>query len=972
MAMGGDSFFAMPNSQTMPNAGANNFKTGTVPTVAAINMAKAAKKHFLGMPAPLGYVAGVGRGATGFTTRSDIGPARQDGELVPADRHDENRHDEMKEIKRKKRHGNDKPPEEEVDLNESNYDEFAGYGGSLFGKDPYEKDDEEADLIYQAVDERMEEKRKQYRETREAAEIEKYRQERPKIQQQFSDLKRELTKVSEDEWLNIPDVGDARNRKQRLAGLREKYTPMSDRMLAEGMGAGTTTSIDPSSGLASALPGTQSSLGMLTPTGDLDLRKIGQARNTLMDLKLKQTSDSVSGQTVVDPKGYLTDLQSMIPTHGGDINDVKKARLLLKSVRETNPNHPPGWIASARLEEVTGKIQAARNLIMKGTEVCPRSEDMWLEAARMQPPDVAKAVVARAVIEVPNAVKLWVKAADLEQELKAKKRVFRKSLEQIPNSVRLWKGAVELEEPEDARILLSRAVECCPTSTELWLALARLETYDNARKVLNKARENIPTDRGIWITAAKLEEANGNEVMVTKIIDRAIQSLSSNGVEINKELWMKDAMDTEKSGSIQTCQAVIKAVIGVGVDEEDRKHTWLEDADVCINQQAFECARAIFGHALSVFPSKKSIWLRAAYFEKAHGTRQSLEALLQRAVTYCPQAEVLWLMGAKSKWMADDVPAARNILSLAFQANPNSEEIWLAAIKLESENNEYTRARRLLARARESAPTSRVFMKSAKLEWGLTRLEEALGLIEEGLKLFPDAEKLWMMKGQMELELGRRESAKATYAEGVKKCTGCVPMWGLAAELELSDGNVTKARSTIEKARLRNPQHPDLWLKAVRIEWDSGNKDQAQALLARAIQECPTAGLLWAEAIIMEPKPRRKTKSVDALKKCEHDPHVLLAVAKLFWADRKIQKSREWFTRTVKLEPDLGDGWINFYKFELLHGNGEQQEDMKKRCILAEPKHGELWCRYSKDIRHWREKTEFFLLMAANDLQQPT
>ena len=96
---------------------------------------------------------------------------------------------------------------------------------------------------------------------------------------------------------------------------------------------------------------------MLTPTGQLDLRKIGEARNTLMDLKLKQTSDSVSGQTVVDPKGYLTDLQSMIPTYGGDINDVKKARLLLKSVRETNPNHPPAWIASARLEEVTGKVQ---------------------------------------------------------------------------------------------------------------------------------------------------------------------------------------------------------------------------------------------------------------------------------------------------------------------------------------------------------------------------------------------------------------------------------------------------------------------------------------------------------------------------------------------------------------------------------------------------------------------------------------
>jgi len=56
--------------------------------------------------------------------------------------------------------------------------------------------------------------------------------------------------------------------------------------------------------------------------GEIDMKKIGQARNTLMNIKLTQVSDSVSGQTVVDPKGYLTDLQSMIPTHGGDIKYV--------------------------------------------------------------------------------------------------------------------------------------------------------------------------------------------------------------------------------------------------------------------------------------------------------------------------------------------------------------------------------------------------------------------------------------------------------------------------------------------------------------------------------------------------------------------------------------------------------------------------------------------------------------------------
>lgn len=72
----------------------------------------------------------------------------------------------------------------------------------------------------------------------------------------------------------------------------------------------------------------------------------------------------------------------------------------------------------------------------------------------------------------------------------------------------------------------------------------------------------------------------------------------------------------------------------------------------CTAHEAYECARAIYSHLLTTFPTKKNIWLRAAYFEKNYGTRESLETLLQKAVSYCPNAEVLWLMGAKSKWLA--------------------------------------------------------------------------------------------------------------------------------------------------------------------------------------------------------------------------------------------------------------------------------------------------------------------------------
>jgi len=43
-----------------------------------------------------------------------------------------------------------------------------------------------------------------------------------------------------------------------------------------------------------------------------------------------------------------------------------------------------------------------------------------------QPGDQAKAVVAQAVRQLPQSVRVWMKAAALEVEIKAKKKVFRK------------------------------------------------------------------------------------------------------------------------------------------------------------------------------------------------------------------------------------------------------------------------------------------------------------------------------------------------------------------------------------------------------------------------------------------------------------------------------------------------------------------------------------------------------------------
>ena len=142
------------------------------------------QQPFLGMPMPLGYMPGLGRGATGFSTRSDIGPAHNANDSM------DNWHAPLgKRTVGDQMEKNQTADGDDGDLDDTNYDEFSGYAGSLFSSGPYETDDEEADAIYAVLCKRMDERRKERREQREKEEIEKYRRERPKIQQQFSDLK---------------------------------------------------------------------------------------------------------------------------------------------------------------------------------------------------------------------------------------------------------------------------------------------------------------------------------------------------------------------------------------------------------------------------------------------------------------------------------------------------------------------------------------------------------------------------------------------------------------------------------------------------------------------------------------------------------------------------------------------------------------------------------------------------------------
>ncbi|KAF3006138.1 hypothetical protein E8E14_005700 [Neopestalotiopsis sp. 37M] len=922
------------------------------------------RRDFLNMPAPENYVAGLGRGATGFTTRSDLGPAREG----PSE-------DQIKEALAKRAAalgfgdaaGAKKGDDDDNDEAERYQDPDNEVG--LFAGGVYDKDDDEADRIYREVDEKMDRRRKIRREAREKAEREEYERNNPKIQQQFVDLKRALGAVTDDEWANLPEVGDltGKNRRAREA-RRQRFYAVPDSVLAAASTAGELGSTVADGADTSTSDGQD---GTMT-----NFAKIGEARDKVLQVRLDQASESgASGSsTSIDPKGYLTSLaKSSLPEGAPQVSDVNRVRELLDSVIKTNPTNGPGWIAAARLEELAGKIVAARNLIARGCKQCPKNEDVWLESIRLNDKHNAKIIAAQAIQQNNRSVRLWVEAMKLETDSRSKKRVIRHALDHIPESEALWKEAVNLEEDEeDARLLLAKATELIPLSVDLWLALARLETPENAQKVLNRARKSCPTSHEIWIAAARLQEQLGNAHKLN-VMKRAVQVLAKESAMPKREEWITEAEKCEEEGADITCGLIIQETLGWGLDEDDdRKDTWIEDARGSVNRGKYVTARAIYAYALRVFPTSKTLWLAAADLERNHGSKDELWQVLEKAVNACPRSEVLWMMLAKEKWQAGEIDNARRVLGRAFKQNPNNEDIWLAAVKLEAENGQVDQARKLLETARGEAPTDRVWMKSAAFERTLGNTEVALDLVNQALQHFPAFAKLWMMKGQIyDIDLDKPLQAREAYATGVKACPKSVPLWLLYSRLEEKLGQLPKARSVLDRARLAVPKNAELWCESVRIERRAGNNKQAETLMERALRDVPkpSQGPLWSEKIWhLTARPQRKPRALEAIKEVDNDPTLLVAVARIFWGERKLDKAQNWFEKALVRDPELGDTWAWYYKFLVEHGTEEKRAEVVSKCISVEPRYGETWTSIAKSPKNTRKGAEEVLKLVAAQL----
>ncbi|KAH3668701.1 hypothetical protein OGAPHI_002455 [Ogataea philodendri] len=867
------------------------------------------RRSFLDQEPPPGYIAGLGRGATGFTTQADLGTVRR----LPAGSFASD---------------DDKDDGDQDRFLDADQDEAGVFGG-------LRDDDDDADQIYDAIEQKLQQKKARAAKRARSAVVDSdgrvqaqdisIGQSIQTIGEEFKDYKQQLAEVSTDEWLNLPESGDFTKRNKRARKElqeRQRFYRNSDLVSVSGP-AGTAN--------------------VTNEDDDVDLTGVSVAKEKVLAGQLMNVQEQ-SAVVSVDADEYLASLAQSGDRIATEIGDYAKTRALFAKMREANPRRPDTWIASARLEFEAKRFRRARELIQEGCERCPKSEEAWLVNIEMNKQDVGvcKVIVAQAVRFNARSLRLWLCAASLETDSVSKKRIVKKALEFLPACAELWLEVVKYE-PDTAMAvrMLQKAVELVPESVSLWLKYAEL---GKTRQVLEQALTKVaPGDAHvIWVELAKFEEIHTeNEVKVTRLVERCFASTA-----LDREKWLGIALECEQKNLPLVARAIVFNSMSLGVPETDKLEFWRADA----LERSPELAKSMFMYITANYPDDTASWMDFIRLEKQLKDYEQLYVVYEMATRAIPTNKLFYLMYAKDKWKLDgDVQKARDVINEGLEAIPDCEDLWFALIRLQDTNearNTYAKCR-----ARLGKLSARVWYKSVTFERQSNDPVAAKKLAETGLALFPKEQKLHLQLGQIMEEQNELAEAAEAYYKGTFACVQADLLWVHLARVHEKQGNLIKARSVLDQALIASPDSDLVYLERVLLEERANNRSQAERILAAALKRLGTSAVLWRQNILFAKKTHRKNLYGAALNATNDSPVVILAIARDMWVSGKIAKAKQFFDACYDQDPGYGDYYMEYYAFLRKHGTKAEIAELERRFVEHDPHSGERWCAVMKDVR---------------------
>ncbi|GMM44860.1 U4/U6-U5 snRNP complex subunit [Pichia kluyveri] len=897
---------------------------------------------FLDQEPPPGYIAGIGRGATGFGTTNNF-QISQNLPITTYEKIDDN---------------ND-------DSNNGQFDDVSsGNYRQILSKT--EQENIEADKIYNEVEQHLQNQRNKKLKRKnddinddddETNDIDKnsLAYSLKEISNQFQDVKEELATISEEQWLNLPESGDFTRRNKRLRNelqQQQRFYRNSDRITLDLQNTGATDfslsndneEIDNDT-IKDDLKDNNNN-NSVEVDSKVNLFELSLAKDRLLETQLRLGGKVTLSNDEIDKNTYLESLQETKNSQY-KIGDYKKARKLFTKLRELNPHNPQNWIASAKLEFDAKKIKRAKELIQEGCELCPKSEDIWLTNLEINSNDIptSKVIVADAIKYNYKSLKLWIKAVEFENDNTSKLRILRKALEFLPKSAELWMKIAETESDKLIAIkMLEKAITLIPSSIELLFKLSELQDSKTAIETLRNGVDNFPLTNQylIWIQISKIEEKfSSNEVKIENYLKKSFESFKDEN-DIN---WFEQAENCEINGYPLTCRQIVLQTLQ---NCKESAESLIEKAKSYHHSNHPIISNALFFFVTSSYPSFVTGWEEWIIFKKESKEYKDLFITYEMAISTLPDNVDLYINYINDKIKYDfDLDQIKSTLSDALIKNPKSEKLWIYTIDFEMKHNKSIQIiLDLLDDCLEAifTPSVEFFLKKVSIEKRFVNNSMALKTLEKALNVYPKEPKVYLAKGDLILSGDNHHNVEEVYQQGIKLCDDKEKLYiALSSYHYKLNRNVIKARSILDEGLTKHPKSDLLYHSKIKLEMEVNKKDHALRLLAKGLSIIPTSPLLWCDNIKLATKQQIKNVYSSALKKTKDSPIVVLTIAKDLWKSGKIDRAYQFFKACLGQDDLYGDGYIFYYAFLLKFGSRDEMKELEELFNKKSKLHGSVW-----------------------------
>lgn len=796
------------------------------------------RKAFLDQEAPPGYVAGVGRGATGFVTSAQS--ARFESAFGGE---------------------NTEVPDD---------------SGLLAAND-----DDEADRIYQEIDRRLLRPKKEEKATP-GVEIETGT---GVIRHEFSTLKAGLASVSADEWAALPEAADItrKNKRQRLLDQQSQRTYAAPDILialraqvaeidkwAEQETA--PEDVERRRAVLSSLRRTEphrASLWIASAKLEETVLNFGRAKALIAEgcrraphnetvwlesVRLHRSEPTKVCKNIIAEALRANTYSEKLWMQAMDLenpHDVVSRKKIAMKALEYLPENSKLWQTLVDLEDTKeDKIR----LLSKATDLCS-DWSFWLALVALSDYGDARAVLNRARKKLTNEPRVWVAALQLEEREKTDVTVKRlslmlaKGMKEVGEDtwdVRKWLDEASQAEKDgffkSCAAIVENTMSLLSEETRLNQMIQWAETYASSPKTASSIYESItkfyPHNISSWtaLFASLKKEAeisrNLTELELSAAADRReneqtssqtpkdLQQLYSyyeNAISLNPELALFRLMYAKDKWILGEDVAGARNILELASQQlPTNEKIWLARVKLEVRNYEYEQAFRLSNEALDAINTEPRLWYKHIHLLRFCVYKQmdfvSQEDLLQKSSTALdlfPDNYKLYLQRSQILLDIDDVKGARDILTVGARKCTQAAEIHVSIAELDLGQGFPARARANLDSALLENPKSeKLWECKIRLEQTENDMITARQLVSKALKELPSSPVIWLQHLSMIQKLSHRKNAFLDALKHTNNATEVLLGIGVFFWLE---GKFSKAKAWFDRALTADRKNGDAW-----------------------------------------------------------------------------------------------------------------------------------------------------------------